>query len=95
MSRVIAVPRKWIYYLKTQEETGPGYQDGTCFDQVVAGEGSIIQVRGYNQVPLTPDEVMSVEVNHRLVESPGIGTGQSATGNPGVWSARAGLIAHH
>ena len=72
MSNVIPVPGKWIYYLKAQEETGPGYQvlavklkDGRCFDQVVASEGCIIQVRGYDEVPFTPDEVMSVEVNHR------------------------------
>lgn len=72
MKSVFPVPRKWADYLKAQEETGPGYQvlavklkDGRCFDQVVASEGCIIQVRGYNEVPFTPGEVASVEVNHR------------------------------
>lgn len=72
MSNVIPGPGKWIYYLKEQGVTGPGYQvlavkrkDGRCFEQVVASEGCIIQVRGYDEVPFTPDEVMSVAVNHR------------------------------
>lgn len=26
MSNVIPVPGKWIYYLKAQEETGPGHR---------------------------------------------------------------------
>ena len=66
--------RRWQMdpLLKAQEETEPGHQalavklkNTRSFGQVVASEGFIIQVRGYNEVPFTPDQVMSVEMNHR------------------------------
>lgn len=72
MKNVVPIPGVWTRYLSLQRETGPGYQvlavklkDGRCFDQVVASEGCIIQVRGCNEVPFQPEEVVSVEVNHR------------------------------
>lgn len=40
-------------------------KDGKCFDQVVASEGCIIEVRGYEQIPFAPEEVASVIVNHK------------------------------
>jgi len=72
MKSVVEIPCEWLDYLKRHGETGPGYQilavklkDGRCFDQVVASEGCVIQIRGYKEVPFTPDEVASIEVNHR------------------------------
>lgn len=72
MKNLVPIPSVWTRYLSLQRETGPGYQvlavklkDGRCFDQVVASEGCIIQVRGCNEVPFQPEEVVSVEVNHR------------------------------
>jgi hypothetical protein len=36
-----------------------------CFDQVVASEGCIIEVRGYEEIPFAPEEMESVIVNHK------------------------------
>ena len=72
MKGLVPIPREWADYLRRQAETGMGYQivavklkDGRSFDQVVASEGCIIQVRGYQNVPFTQDDVASVQVNHR------------------------------
>jgi hypothetical protein len=72
MKRLVSIPRECLDYLKRDKETGIGYQvvsvnlkDGRCFDQVVASEGCIIQVRGYTEIPFAPEEVTSVSVNHR------------------------------
>ena len=35
------------------------------FDQVVTSQGCVIQVRGHREVPFTPEEVASVDVNHK------------------------------
>ena len=58
--------------MKRSGETGIGYQvvsvelkDGRSFDQVVASEGCIIEVRGYEEIPFAPEEVASVIVNHK------------------------------
>jgi len=58
--------------LKRVGETGIGYQviavelkDGTCFDQVLASEGCIIEVRGYEGIPFASEEIASVIVNHK------------------------------
>ena len=66
------IPKACVDELKQSEETGIGYQvisvelkDGRCFDQVVASEGCIIEVRGYEEIPFAPDEVASVIVNHK------------------------------
>lgn len=71
MKRLVPIPREWAEYLRLQRETGPGYQvvsvqlrDGKRFDQVVASEGCVIQVRGHRDVPFAPDDVASVSVNH-------------------------------
>jgi hypothetical protein len=65
------VPQACLDHLKRCEDTGFGYQiisvdlsDGRRFDQVVASEGCIIEVRGYKEIPFAPEEVASVSVNH-------------------------------
>ena len=72
MKQLVTIPNEWADYLKRQEETGLGYQvvsvnlkDGRRFNQVIASEGCVIQVRGYSDVPFRQDEVASVQVNHR------------------------------
>jgi hypothetical protein len=40
-------------------------KDGRFFDQVVESEGCVIEVRGYREIPFTPDDVASVRVNHK------------------------------
>jgi hypothetical protein len=72
MKRIVPIPHGFVDHLKRAGETGIGYQvvsvellDGRKFDQVVTSEGCIIEVRGYKEIPFTPEEVASVNVNHK------------------------------
>jgi len=72
MKHLAKIPDEWADYLRRHEETGLGYQvvavnlkDGRSFGQVVVSEGCAIQVRGYSDIPFKPDQVASVQVNHR------------------------------
>jgi hypothetical protein len=72
MKRLVPIPSGCVDDLDRVKETGIGYQvvsvelkDGRYFDQVVASEGCIIEVRGYQEIPFAPDEVVSVKVNHK------------------------------
>jgi hypothetical protein len=72
MKRLIPIPQELATNLRHQKETGMGYQvvsvtlkSGKHFEQVVASEGCVIQVRGHKDVPFTPDDVANVAVNHK------------------------------
>jgi hypothetical protein len=72
MKRLVPIPSGFVDNLKHAGETGIGYQvvsvelqDGRKFDQVVASEGCVIEVRGFKEIPFTPEEVASVNVNHK------------------------------
>jgi hypothetical protein len=72
MKRLVPVPGACVNRLKQDNETGIGYQivsvtlkDRRYFDQVVASEGCIIQVRGYKEIPFASDDVALVSVNHK------------------------------
>lgn len=72
MKRLVPIPPEWATNRKRQKETGMGYhvvsvtlKSGKHFDQVVASEGCVIHVRGHKDVPFTPDDVASVDVNHK------------------------------
>lgn len=72
MKRLVQIPNELATPLRGHKETGMGYQvvsvtlkSGKHYDQVVASEGCVIQVRGHREVPFTPDEVASVDVNHK------------------------------
>ena len=38
--------------------------DGRSFNQVIASEGCIIEVRGHKRIPFKPEDVACVKVNH-------------------------------
>jgi hypothetical protein len=72
MRSSVPIPSESAERLKREKETGMGYQivavklkDGRCFDQVIASEGCLIQVRGYEVIPFGPEEVTSVSINHK------------------------------
>jgi len=72
MKRLVPVPNGFVDLLKGAKETGIGYQvvsvilkDGRSFDQVVASECCIIEVRGYKEIPFAAEDVVSVSVNHK------------------------------
>jgi hypothetical protein len=72
MKRLVPIPSGCVDHLNGVNETGIGYQivsvelkDGRFFEQVVASEGCIIEVRGYKEIPFAPDDVALVRVNHK------------------------------
>ena len=72
MKCLYPIPQACLDSLKRSSETGIGYQvvsvelkDGRFFDQVVASEGCIIEVRGHEEIPFAPEEIASVIVNHK------------------------------
>jgi hypothetical protein len=72
MKSLVRIPSDSIEHLKREKETGIGYhvvavklKDGRCFDQAIASEGCVIQVRGYDVVPFLPDQIATVSVNHK------------------------------
>ncbi|MGB7282187.1 MAG: hypothetical protein WBE13_07995 [Candidatus Acidiferrum sp.] len=72
MKRLVPIPSGFVDHLKAAGETGIGYQvasvqlrDGRFFEQVVTSEGCIIEVRGYKEIPFSPEDVASVSVNHK------------------------------
>ncbi len=72
MRCLVPIPIEFVDTLKQSGETGIGYQvisvelkDGRCFDQVLASEGCIIEVRGHKEIPFGAKDVTSVRVNHK------------------------------
>jgi len=72
MKQLVPIPCGCAEHLKSAEETGIGYQvvsvqlkDEKIFEQVVISEGCIIEVRGYKEIPFSPDEVVSVNLTHQ------------------------------
>jgi len=72
MKHLVPFPRELAVNLGRQNETGMGYhvvsvtlKSGKRFDQVVTSEGCVIHVRGHKQIPFTPEDVASVDVNHK------------------------------
>ena len=72
MRSLVQIPKECVAGKDLGQETGLGYhvvsvdlKDGTHFDQVVVSEGHIIEVRGYDEIPFTPESLASVNVNHK------------------------------
>jgi hypothetical protein len=72
MKRLVPIPSQMAEQLRRIGQTGLGYQvvsvtlkNGRQFDQVLTSEGYVIQVRGHKDVPFTPDDVATVDVNHK------------------------------
>ena len=72
MKRLVPIPCGCTEHLKNAEETGFGYhvvsvqlKDARIFEQVVISEGCIIELRGYKEIPFSPEDLASVSVNHK------------------------------
>ena len=72
MKRLVPIPTDFAARLKEASETGLGYQvvsvelkNGNSFDQVATSEGYVIEVRGYDEIPFSADDVADVRVNHK------------------------------
>ncbi len=65
------LPEKWIKYLQNEPESGMGYQiatvrlkDNTKFENVVIVQSELIgEIKGYNEIPFEPDDIISIELN--------------------------------
>ena len=66
------LPKKWSEYLLSEPETGMDYHvvrvilpDGQTFEDVAIIHCSIIgEVRGLNEVPFEPENIVEMEVTH-------------------------------
>jgi hypothetical protein len=68
---MIRLSPKWTKELAAKPETGMGYQvvtvvlrDGRKFEQVVVVEGSITQIRRFQDIPFVEDEISQIIVTH-------------------------------
>ena len=68
---MILLSTKWANELVLSPETGMGYQvvtvflkDGTRFDQVVIIDGCIAQIRGYDDIPFTENDIQEIVLTH-------------------------------
>ncbi len=62
---------KWIDFLVTHKETGMGYhivsvilRDGRRYDRVVVDSGYITQVKGYDNIPFSEEDVVDIIITH-------------------------------
>jgi len=72
MKSVVPIPSGFVDELKHASETGIGYQviavelkDGRRFEQVATSEGCIIEVRGFKEIPFSPEDVAAIKLNHK------------------------------
>jgi hypothetical protein len=67
------LPKNWSEFLLSKPETGMDYQivavtlkDGRRIEDVaIIGMSIIGEVRGHDDVPFDPNEIVSIEVTHR------------------------------
>jgi hypothetical protein len=71
----LELPDKWAPCLLRQGETGMSYQtasitleDGRVIDDVLIVGGTIAEVRGYDTIPFSVDEISDITVTHRKWE---------------------------
>ncbi|HEU0368065.1 MAG TPA: hypothetical protein VFR42_02570 [Candidatus Acidoferrum sp.] len=72
MKSLVPIPLESAEKLKKEKQTRLGYQfisiklkDGRYFEQAVASEGCIIQIKGQKDIPFTEADVESVELSDR------------------------------
>ena len=68
---MLTLAEKWSEYLRSQPETGMGYQivsittkDGKKYPQAVIDSGFVTRVRGYEAIPFAADEISEIRVTH-------------------------------
>ena len=65
MKCLYPIPQACLDDLKRVQVVSVELKDGRFFDQVVASEGCIIEVRGHEAIPFAPEEVESVIASHK------------------------------
>ena len=69
---MVELSKKWLDYLKSQQETGMGYYvvsvqllDGRVYDQaVVVDSGHITQIKDHTDIPFSESDIAAMRVTH-------------------------------
>jgi hypothetical protein len=68
---MIRLSSAWVERLRSQPETGMGYQivsvtlrDGRRYDQVIVDSGRITRVRDFQAIPFEESEIADITVTH-------------------------------
>lgn len=68
---MFSLSQTWIEYLRSQPETGMGYQvvtikikQGETFPQVVVDSGHVARIRGLREIPFTGEDIEEITVTH-------------------------------
>jgi|GraSoiStandDraft_30_1057271.scaffolds.fasta_scaffold582729_1 hypothetical protein len=68
---MISLSKQWTEYLRSQPETGMGYQvvtiktrDGKLFPQAVVDSGYLSRIRGFAEIPFTTEAIEEMTVTH-------------------------------
>jgi len=71
----LQLPKKWAPRLVSQPETGMGYQtasitlrDGSVMEDVLIVGGTIAEVRGYDRIPFSAEDISDITATHRKWE---------------------------
>jgi len=75
MGTHVQLPEKWGPRLLSQPETGMGYQtasitlqDGRVIEDALIVGGIITEVRGYDTIPFSAEDISDIIVTHRKWE---------------------------
>lgn len=75
MSTHLQLPDEWAPRLVSHPETGMDYQtasvrlrDGRVIEDVLIIGGIVTEVRGYDSIPFSADEISDIRVTHRKWE---------------------------
>ena len=75
MTTYLQLPDKWAPRLVGRPETGMGYQttsiilrDGRVIEDVLIVGGIITEVRGYDSIPFSAEDISDITVIHRQWE---------------------------
>ena len=75
MSTHLKLPDEWAPRLVSQPETGMDYQtasvrlcNGRVIEDVLIIGGIVTEVRGYDNIPFSADEISDIRVTHRKWE---------------------------
>jgi hypothetical protein len=68
---MLSLSKSWLEYLRSQPETGMGYQvvtiktkDGKIFPQAVVDSGHVTRIRRFSEIPFTQEEIAEITVTH-------------------------------
>ena len=68
---MLRLSRKWIEQLRSQPETGMGYQvvtitlkDGRVFPQTVVDSGYLTGIRGQAEIPFSVEAIAEIALTH-------------------------------